>query len=637
VSVRTKIAVVLCLILTGGIATTGTLVVREARRYSSSQISAQQQLYVEARAQTFGDNIRVLADELRRLSRRAEVDLADNDVRPEARLLSAAHQNSVLYNIGILILAADGRVIHGEPAPMPTPGPEVEAVMSLLRTGRGSVLHAFERPDEGTVLAIGVPVRSRGAFAGAIVGEVALSRANLFNHLLVSAPGEPKAETALVDSRGAALHAPPTLAKDPDWAAVLPLAAGARRPAAVYRGQGTRDATLFAFAPVGVGQLTLAYRWRFDDLDLEMARLIGLLWRILAAGLAVALALALIFARYLTRPLKELDTVARRIAEGDFPDVKPSSRRDEIGALYRAFGHMGQSLRSRDERIREDLEEIRQSAAERERLLGELEALASSLEQRVKERTAELQATQQQLVSSERFAAMGKAAAAMAHELKNSLGGISMSVDLILQQSPGGSMRVRHQLNDEIVRLREVTDSLLDFAREPRLVRAERDVNRLVRRAGEMLSEILADSSATLELVLHADGAPLPCDCDGAKLEGVIINLVKNAAEAVARTGRPGRVTVRTRADAGTVVVEVADDGPGVSADARVHLFEPFFSSKPSGTGLGLATARRIVEAHGGHIEPVATPGGGACFRITLPPPAAAEPAAAPVQPEEPT
>ncbi|MBI5482419.1 MAG: HAMP domain-containing protein [Deltaproteobacteria bacterium] len=622
-SVRTKIAAVLCAILAGAIALTGYLVVREARRYSSSQISAQQQLYVEARAQTFGDNLRVLADELRRLSRRAEVDLADNDVRPEAQLLSAAHQNSVLYNIGILILAADGRIVHTEPPQQARPGQEIDDILALLRGGRGSVLHVFQRPDEGTVLAIAVPVRARGTLAGAIVGEVALARANLFSHLMASAKGEPTAQVALVDSRGAALHGPKDVGTDPEWTAVLALAAGARRPAAVHRRLGAGPETLFAYAPVGVGQLTLVYRWSFVELDSEMARLIGLLWRILAAGLAVALTLAVVFARYLTRPLKELDTVARRIGEGDFPDVKPSTRRDEIGALYRAFAHMEQSLRSRDERIRDDIEEIRRIAAERERLLGEVEALASSLEQRVRDRTAELQAAQQRLVASERFAAMGKAAAAMAHELKNSLGGISMSVDLILQQNPGGSMRVRHQLNDEIVRLREVTDSLLDFAREPRLDIGERDLNRLVRRAADMLSEILADQGARLRLELHADGAPFPFRCDGAKLEGVVINLLKNAAEAVGRTGSPGEVRVRTRLTDGTAVIEVEDDGAGVAGAVRGHLFEPFFSTKPSGTGLGLATAHRLVEAHGGRIEALSAPGGGGLFRITLLPQAA--------------
>jgi two-component system sensor histidine kinase HydH len=212
----------------------------------------------------------------------------------------------------------------------------------------------------------------------------------------------------------------------------------------------------------------------------------------------------------------------------------------------------------------------------------------------------------------------------MAHELKNSLGGISMSVDLILQQNPGGSLRVRHQLHDEIRRLGEVTNSLLDFAREPRLEPAERDLNRIVRRSGDMLSEVLAEQSATLRLDLAQDGGELHVRCDAAKLEGVIINLIKNAAEAVGRTGAPGEVVVRTRADGDETIVDVEDNGPGIADEARAHLFEPFFSTKPSGTGLGLATARRIVEAHGGCIEALAREGGGARFRITLvaPPPA---------------
>jgi signal transduction histidine kinase len=632
VSVRTKVAAVLCALLAGGIATTGYSLVREARRYSATQIGAQQQLYVAARAQTFGDNVKILAAELRRLSRRAEVNLADNDVVPEARLLSAAHKNSVLYTMGIVVLGASGRVIYAEPALHGSPGQELTDLLGQLRGGRPSVLKVFRRTEEGTILAIAVPVRSRGSFVGAIIGEVALARTGLFSHLLVAAAGEPSADVALVDARGVALHGPATASTEPDWAAVRALAAGARRPGAVRRGAGATDA-LFTYAPTGVGQLTLVYRWRFDELDNEMARLVGILWRILAVGLAVALTLAVVFSGYLTRPLKELDAVARRMGAGDFPKIAPSTRRDEIGALYRAFHHMEESLRARDERIREDLEEIRRSAAERGRLLGELEALASSLEQRVRDRTAELQATQEQLVTSERFAAMGKAAAAMAHELKNALGGISMCVDLILQQNPGGSLRVRHQLHDEIVRLREVTDSLLDFARDPRLEIAPRDLNRLVRRAGEMLSDLLEENDASLELDLEGDDAPFEFPCDGAKIEGVLINLIKNAAEAVGRTGHPGAVRVRTRRVDGTAVVEVEDDGAGVSAAAHDHLFEPFFSTKPSGTGLGLATARRIVAAHGGSVEALPAAGGGALFRITLTAAAEASPPA--TDPEE--
>jgi signal transduction histidine kinase len=612
-SVRTKIVLTLSAVLVGAIAVTGALLLREVRSHSSAQISAQQQVFVEGRATTFGDNVRVLAEELRRLSRRAEVDLADNDVRPEAQLLSAAHQHSVLYNMGILIVGADGRLLHAEPARPESVGRDagLEGGIERVRSARGVVLQVLQRPEQGSVLMISVPVRARSTFSGAIVGEVDLARASVFSHVLDGASAEPPGDVILVDAQGRLLYSQHATTSDPSWIPVLGQAAGARRAGVVRRTAANGEDALFAYAPVGVGQLSLVYRWPWSVLDVQLDRLIRLLWRTLAGGLAVALAFALLFSGYLTRPLKELGEVARRIAEGQFPALRATSRRDEIGALYRAFDHMGESLRARDQHLRDAMEE-------RERLNRELEALATSLDRRVRERTAELQQAQRKLLVTERFAAMGQAAAAMAHELKNSLGGISMSVDLILQQSPGGSLRVRHQLQEEILRLRDVTNSLLDFAREPRLEVSERDLHRLVTRAAEMLSEVLAEHGATLVLDLANAGAPLALECDGAKLEGVLINLIKNGAEAVGRSGRPGQVRIRTRVGEG-VVMEIEDDGPGVGDDARPHLFEPFFSTKPSGTGLGLATARRLVEAHGGRIDALAPTAGGACFRITLP------------------
>jgi signal transduction histidine kinase len=101
---------------------------------------------------------------------------------------------------------------------------------------------------------------------------------------------------------------------------------------------------------------------------------------------------------------------------------------------------------------------------------------------------------------------------------------------------------------------------------------------------------------------------------DAHKIQGVIVNLVKNAIEA------GHTVHVRARAQNGEAVLEVADDGPGLSPDARQHLFEPFFTTKPNGTGLGLPTSRRYVEAHGGTIEAdVASELGGALFRVRIP------------------
>ncbi|HSS40845.1 MAG TPA: HAMP domain-containing sensor histidine kinase, partial [Polyangia bacterium] len=97
------------------------------------------------------------------------------------------------------------------------------------------------------------------------------------------------------------------------------------------------------------------------------------------------------------------------------------------------------------------------------------------------------------------------------------------------------------------------------------------------------------------------------------KVQGVVVNLVKNAIEA----GKTVDVSLGV-AD-GEAIIEVADDGPGLSAEAREHLFEPFFTTKPNGTGLGLPTSRRFVEAHGGRIEVDRAPQGGALFRVRLP------------------
>jgi two-component system, LuxR family, sensor kinase FixL len=230
----------------------------------------------------------------------------------------------------------------------------------------------------------------------------------------------------------------------------------------------------------------------------------------------------------------------------------------------------------------------------------------------VHDRTQELVATQAALVEAERFAAMGKTSAAIAHELKNALNGLGMAVELIAQD-PANSARVarlRPQVVGEIARLRDVVDSLLSFSRSPRIERAPADLAAVVARAAEAVSDLCADRGVALTV-----NAPptLPVRCDAHKIQGVMVNLIKNAVEA------GHAVTVAVGAREGEATIEVSDDGPGLSAEARAHLFEPFFTTKPNGTGLGLPTSRRFVEAHGGAIDVGASATGGALFRVRLP------------------
>jgi signal transduction histidine kinase len=221
-----------------------------------------------------------------------------------------------------------------------------------------------------------------------------------------------------------------------------------------------------------------------------------------------------------------------------------------------------------------------------------------------------LEAAQAKVMEAERFAAMGKTSAAIAHELKNTLNGLGMAVELILEDPNAARVaRLRPQVVAEIARLRDVIDSLLSFSRTPRLTPGDEDLTKVVRRAVEALSDVVTDRGAVVEVEAPPE---LPLSCDGHKIQGVMVNLVKNAAEA----GK--HVKVRLTRENGHAVVDVSDDGPGLSAEARAHLFEPFFTTKPNGTGLGLPTSLRYVEAHGGTLEAVPG-GGGARFRMRLP------------------
>jgi two-component system C4-dicarboxylate transport sensor histidine kinase DctB len=243
----------------------------------------------------------------------------------------------------------------------------------------------------------------------------------------------------------------------------------------------------------------------------------------------------------------------------------------------------------------------------------ELREGAALLEERVRDRTQKLEAAQAALVDAERFAAMGKTSAAIAHELKNALNGLGMAVDLIAQD-PSNEARVarlRPQVVGEIARLRDVVDSLLSFSRSPRIERAPADLAAVAARAAELLAEHTAERGAAVQVTAPAT---LAVWCDAHKIQGVLVNLIKNAVEA----GKNVAVTVA--AAAGEAVIEVADDGPGLSSEARAHLFEPFFTTKPNGTGLGLPTSRRFVEAHGGTIEASTSAAlGGALFRVRFP------------------
>lgn len=242
-----------------------------------------------------------------------------------------------------------------------------------------------------------------------------------------------------------------------------------------------------------------------------------------------------------------------------------------------------------------------------------------------------LRQSQRVIERQEKLSSLGVLAAGIAHEIRNPL--TSIRVRLFTQQAllkPGSEEHEDNVfLTGEIVRLERIVKDFLAFARpaDPQLVPIP--ASRPLREIAPLLQPELRTSGVTLHEEYLAD--PL-VQADSGQLKQVIINLVRNAAEAMAggEASLPGErrlVTLRTRMEVrrrdgrpGSVaILEVADTGPGIPAEVQKRLFDPFFTTKASGTGLGLSIATRIVEKHGGALEYSTAPGRGTIFRIVLP------------------
>ncbi|WP_437660096.1 protoglobin domain-containing protein [Sorangium sp. So ce1182] len=222
---------------------------------------------------------------------------------------------------------------------------------------------------------------------------------------------------------------------------------------------------------------------------------------------------------------------------------------------------------------------------------------------------------------SEKLAAVGTLAAGLAHEIRNPLNGAQLHLTFLERGLARAGMKdpdtveAIRVVRDEIRRLSGLVSEFLDFARPSPLHVKPTSVLALCERTARVALSS-EDAGATAEVRVDLPSADIVLDLDPARIEQVLLNLLRNAVEAVGPAGG-GTVTLRARRQPRHAVLEVEDDGPGV-ASPEAPIFDPFFSTKPNGTGLGLAIAHRIVTDHEGTIEFQSRPGK-TLFRVTLP------------------
>jgi len=228
-------------------------------------------------------------------------------------------------------------------------------------------------------------------------------------------------------------------------------------------------------------------------------------------------------------------------------------------------------------------------------------------------------ATQQRLIQREKLASLGEMAAGVAHEIRNPLGGIKMATRLLASGEVSGE-RIPREMAESILsgiaEIESIIADLLDYTRETRLDRQEYPLGRIL---GPVVESCVAEGEQRrVRVVARALDAGVVASVDGPRLRQVFANVMKNALEATER--RPdGRVEVALYRRGAVIVVEVTDNGVGMAPEQRDKIFLPFFTTKPTGTGLGMAIVKKIMDLHGGEIEIDSLPGEGTTVRLVIP------------------
>lgn len=227
---------------------------------------------------------------------------------------------------------------------------------------------------------------------------------------------------------------------------------------------------------------------------------------------------------------------------------------------------------------------------------------------------------EQQIIQSERLAAMGQMIGGFAHELNNPLTSILGMAELLQEtETDEGARKQLTVLHQQARRAAEIVQNLQFFARPPAPGRSQVNLNELVQRTVHLQAYPLRKSNITVDFLQEPSMPAIMADPN--QLMQVFLNLLLNAEQAIRENRDKGTIRVRLGRNTGSVWVTFQDDGPGIAPETLEHIFDPFFTTKRPGrgTGLGLSICKTVLREHRGNIEAANAPGGGAVFTITLP------------------
>jgi len=348
-----------------------------------------------------------------------------------------------------------------------------------------------------------------------------------------------------------------------------------------------------AFGPTGQHVVSVRYLISYNSIDARMQEARRHFVMIAISALFGCLIMVSLIARRITQPIASLTDGARSLARGELETRIVTESRDELGTLAQAFNDMAESL-----------------AVNRAELTRKNEALSTANEH--------MQSMQEQLLRSERLAAIGQLAAGVSHEIDNPVGIILGNAELLLED-----MQEDDPLRDDVAaiieecrRCKRITGGLLGFARSPEGHHDRVELNYLVKETVASLRPQMLFKDLDLQIDSSAESLSVTGDVD--QLRQVLINILLNAAQALQGVGQL-KIALLKKSDHALVYVD--DSGPGIPQVDREKVFQPFFSTKAhgEGTGLGLPLCRKLVEAQGGEIFAHKSPLGGARLSVSLP------------------